>query len=241
MSVCEKKTRGNNTKYSYDRVKEIFEEQGCKLLSEEYLNARIPLDYKCSCRSISRIRLTHFIRGHKCRKCSGKRVGKCLKLTYKQVKKVFKDGGCELLSKDYKNGHSPVDYKCSCGIISKIRLAKFMRGQRCKKCGIDKMSGENSPSYNPNLTDEDRISRRKIPENGIWIKKIYAKNDYTCQKCSQRGGKLNAHHIKNYSSHKELRFEESNGVALCEKCHKDFHKKYGNRNNSQFQLDKFYK
>ena len=70
-------------------------------------------------------------------------------------------------------------------------------------------------------------------------KKVYTKNNYTCQKCVIRGGKLNAHHIQNYSSYKELRFEESNGISLCGKCHKKFHKKYGYKNNTQEQLDEF--
>lgn len=68
---------------------------------------------------------------------------------------------------------------------------------------------------------------------------IYIKYDFTCQKCMVRGYKLNAHHIQNYSTNKDLRFDLKNGIVLCEKCHKNFHKKYGNKNNTQEQLDAF--
>jgi len=236
---CGNKKKGNNVKYSYEQVEKIFTDQGCELLSKEYKNARDKLDYKCSCGNVSKIRLTHFLRGSRCELCGLEKIKKKLRFSYKDVENIFEDNGCKLLSKDYKNGHSPLDYKCSCGDISKIQLSHFLGGQRCKKCGIEKMTGPNNPCYNHNLSDEDRINRRKIPENDIWRKKIYAKNDYTCQKCFQRGRKLNAHHILNYSSNKELRFEDSNGITFCEKHHKEFHKEYGNKNNTQEQLDEF--
>jgi len=101
------------------------------------------------------------------------------------------------------------------------------------------MSGKNNPNYNPNLTDEERINRRKVPENGIWTKDTLIKNDYTCQKCFQRGGTLNAHHILNYATNEELRFDDDNGITLCKKHHIEFHKKYGYRNNTREQLEEF--
>ena len=236
---CGNKKKGNNIKYSHNQVKKIFEDQNCELLSPEYKNARSNLDYKCSCGNISKIRLVHFLRGHRCKKCGREKTKKNLRWSYKDVENKFKDNGCELLSKEYKNWHSPLDYICSCGTKSKITLSHFLSGQRCKKCGIEKMSGENSPSYNHNLTDEDRIKGRKTPENDIWRKGVYIKNDFTCQKCFQSGVYLNAHHILNYSSNKELRFEDSNGITFCQPCHKQFHKKYSNKNNTQEQLDEF--
>ena len=57
---------------------------------------------------------------------------------------------------------------------------------------------------------------------------------------SKKGGKLNAHHIKNYSSNEELRLVLSNGITLCEKHHKEFHKIYGKKNNNLFQLEEFF-
>ena len=236
---CGNKRKGNNVKYSYEQVQEIFKERDCKLLSKEYRSARDVLDYKCKCGNISKIRLVHFLRGHRCEKCGRKKTLEKLKYNYNEVKNIFKKQNCELLSKKYKNGHSSLNYKCSCGRKSKIQLSHFLSEQRCKKCGIVKITGENNPNYNPNLSDEDRIDRRKIPENDIWRKKVYTNNNYICQKCMSRRVKLNAHHIQNYSSYKELRFKESNGITLCEQCHKYFHKKYGNKNNTQEQLDEF--
>jgi len=236
---CGNKKKGANVKYSYKQVKRVFVENNCELLSKDYINARTPLEYKCSCGNVAEIRLTHFLRGHRCRECGIERVKNKLKYTYEQVENIFQEQGCELLSKGYKGFHVKLDYKCSCGGRSQISLSHFLSGKRCKKCGIRKNSGKNHSNYNPNLTAEDRISRRKIPENDIWRKNVYTKDDYTCQKCFKRGGRLNAHHIQNYSSNKELRFNKDNGICFCYNCHLEFHKTYGYNGNTQKQLDKF--
>lgn len=53
-----------------------------------------------------------------------------------------------------------------------------------------------------------------------WRKAIFERDDYTCQECKIRGGKLNADHIKPFALHPELRFELSNGRTLCVDCHR---------------------
>ena len=64
---------------------------------------------------------------------------KSKKLTFEDVKQYFKDRGCELLEKEYKNCNTPMKYRCDCGNDEcKIRFSKFKSGQRCRKCGIKK-------------------------------------------------------------------------------------------------------
>jgi len=68
-----------------------------------------------------------------------------------------------------------------------------------------------------------------------WIKKVFERDNYTCQKCGERGRRLEAHHIKPFSriwtENKIRTFEQAmdceelwnidNGQTLCVKCHKE--------------------
>jgi len=80
---------------------------------------------------------------------------------------------------------------------------------------------------------------RKYFEYREWRSDIYKRDNYTCQKCGERGFRLNAHHIKPFSKIvdeykiktieialecNEL-WDLNNGITLCKKCHIDIHKK----------------
>lgn len=61
--------------------------------------------------------------------------------------------------------------------------------------------------------------RRKSLEYTIWRTSVFERDNYTCQKCGERGGVLQSHHKKQYQYHPDLRFDLNNGVTLCKKCH----------------------
>lgn len=56
-----------------------------------------------------------------------------------------------------------------------------------------------------------------------WRKGVFERDDFVCQKCHRRGGRLNAHHIVKFSECEEKRFDVDNGITLCEKCHREVH------------------
>lgn len=64
----------------------------------------------------------------------------------------------------------------------------------------------------------DRLARYS-PEAIEWRKKVFERDDYTCQDCGVRGTYLEADHIKPWAYFPELRFELSNGRTLCRPCH----------------------
>jgi hypothetical protein len=223
-------------KWSHKDVSQFFQKRGCELLEDKYINSITKMKYKCSCGNISQTTLGNFKSGKRCMKCSGNE-----KYTFEYVFDFFKSRGCELLETVYKNARTVMKYKCKCDSIDKIRFDDFRGGAFCHNCAINKRAGINHYNYNPNLTDEERINRRKTPENRIWRKNTYKRDNYTCQKCFQRGCKLNAHHIVNYATNKELRVDEDNGITFCKNCHIEFHKIYGRKNNNREQLNEFLK
>lgn len=81
-------------------------------------------------------------------------------------------------------------------------------------------------SIRPELDAEIRESRegRSSAEYKLWRASVFSRDDFTCQLCGLRGVRLNAHHIKSYANHRELRYDVSNGVTLCEPCHKLVHR-----------------
>lgn len=58
-----------------------------------------------------------------------------------------------------------------------------------------------------------------------WRRKIFKRDNYTCQLCGEYAGALNAHHLKLWKNHPKLRYSVKNGITLCEKCHKKVHRK----------------
>ena len=56
-----------------------------------------------------------------------------------------------------------------------------------------------------------------------WRKHVFIRDGYLCRKCVNPEGPIHAHHVASFISNKELRFEISNGITLCEKCHKAEH------------------
>ena len=108
----------------------------------------------------------------------------------------------------------------------------------------------------------EKINPRKVIEESYkyseWRSTIFIRDNFTCQKCSKKGGILNVHHIKSFMSlYKEAQdcmpllnvfdavmmytpiWDINNGITFCEKCHLDFHKIYGKNNNNKKQVVEF--
>lgn len=120
-------------------------------------------------------------------------------------------------------------------IIEKMQTDEYKEKQRIRKTGelngMYGVTGPNNPRWNPERTHEQRAQERKTGKDKAWRLAVFERDKFTCQFCGDaRGGNLVAHHINSYSKHKELRHDPSNGITLCEVCHKDYHSAYGWKN-----------
>jgi hypothetical protein len=84
--------------------------------------------------------------------------------------------------------------------------------------------GDGNPSWRGGVTPLNKKLRKAI-ENRIWREGVFDRDNWTCQICGIRGGRLHAHHIKPFSKFPELRLDVDNGITLCCECHKDIHRK----------------
>lgn len=68
-----------------------------------------------------------------------------------------------------------------------------------------------------------KTNKRKALQNNFlyrsWRKRVYERDDYTCQICGIRGGELNADHIMPVCIKQSRIYDITNGRTLCHDCH----------------------
>lgn len=148
----------------YVFIKSFFEKESCVLLSPNYNNCYQKLDYVCNCGENAQTTWSSFKQGHRCRFCGIKKRVLSRTYSYDFIKKQFEKNDCELLSKNYKNAYRKLDYICSCGRKSIISWHDFQAGKRCKRCGVEKMTGLNHFHWKggPRLSKRRSHAKRKL-------------------------------------------------------------------------------
>jgi hypothetical protein len=70
-------------------------------------------------------------------------------------------------------------------------------------------------------------ARFKEPRYVEWRNAVLARDNYVCRHCGRKCRKyergLAAHHVKEYATHPDLRYDVSNGITLCRQCHLSLH------------------
>jgi len=127
---------------------------------------------------------------------------------------------------------SPVEKHCEqCDSLFDVSVDRKDKARFCtRSCYSDWMS-ENQRGENANNWQGGTIDKRLSVEYKMWRLAVLEHDDFTCQQCNQRGGKLVSHHINSFKRFPELRFNVDNGATLCRSCHitgdAAFHRLYG--------------
>jgi len=104
------------------------------------------------------------------------------------------------------------------------RMSIAHKGKRLSpehRAGISAATkGFNNPNWHGGITSERQRARDK-PEYVAWRDTVFARDDFTCQVCSKRGGALEAHHIIPWAVCRALVYDVPNGLTTCKApCHR---------------------
>lgn len=165
--------------------------------------------------------------------------------------KELSESHCKALSESHKGKPSArKGCKLSPETIAKTRLANLGRKQseeEKKKRGLSlrgKCLGEKSAGWRGGINPLREVIRG-LAEDTEWKKKVFARDNYTCQMCLKRGLYIEAHHIKEFSiifrgflnEYKQYSpikdkyalvalarqyskfWDINNGLTLCKQCH----------------------
>lgn len=89
------------------------------------------------------------------------------------------------------------------------------------------LRGDKSHLWKGGLTKKSKKIRSRA-DYKEWRESVFIRDGYSCQECSvvdykNKNRTLNAHHIKSFSKHPELRIDINNGITLCLDCHQKKH------------------
>lgn len=128
----------------------------------------------------------------------------------------------------YLKAHSIKNKKRICPSCGKEFIAKASEDKYCSWECYNKdrhmPKGEDHWNWQGGVSKEN--DHRDSYDYKEWRKSVYQRDGYRCVNCGSKE-KLNAHHILSWRDFPEKRYDIQNGITLCEKCHIQFHKKYG--------------
>lgn len=211
-------------KLTLEQVRESFNKEDYTLLSKRYVNVYSKLEYRCPKGHEHAITWSGWKKGNRCLTCAGQ-----IKPSLEFVIETFEKEGYTLLSKEYINSKTKLNYICPDNHKHSVSWCHWQEGIRCPTCASIKtsirISGAGHSNWKGGISYE--------PYCPIWQDKEY-KNDIKLRDgnkclnptCNKKDDRLHIHHIdydkKNCSPY--------NLITLCGSCNakanydRDWHK-----------------
>ena len=108
-------------------------------------DSKTKLRYECErCGHPDKKSYNDVYNGTGCPKCEMRQVGEMKRWTLEKAKTVFKAVGLTVLSTEYKDTNTALDYVCdTCGYVDKLIPNKAAQGRGCKACGLGRKGSGN--------------------------------------------------------------------------------------------------
>jgi len=122
-------------------------------------------------------------------------------------KKMSEAGMGKIISEEQRRKLREANKGKKHSVETRIKMSKSHRGSKCHL-------------WRGGITKTNRAIRNGL-EYRLWREVVFKRDNYKCIWCGDdKGGNLNADHIKSFAYYPELRFAIDNGRTLCEPCHK---------------------
>lgn len=143
------------------------------------------------------------------------------KISKTRIERKIGKGEHNSFSTEFKKG-SKINLGRKHTLESKIKIGLSGKGRIPWNKGLPMLNkrGPNSYNWKGGTYETERKAFEHKIEYKQWRLDVFKRDDYTCQNCKKRGGKLNADHIKSYILYPDLRLDLNNGRTLCIPCHK---------------------
>jgi len=221
-------------------IEDEFEKRGYELISKEYTNCNTKLEYKCLKHPKYKLFITYasFKNGAGCRYCGREQSNSAKRLSYDVVKLKFEERGYKLISKEYKNNGTKLEYVCEkhSEHIQSITYGSMQQGRGCKYCGLEKNANRRRHDYDTVkaefekkgyelLSKEYKDGKQKLkyrcPKHPEYISSMHFENlKFNNRGCPYCGRELAAEKRRHKYDYVKSVFEK-NGFELLSKEYKN--------------------
>ena len=114
----------------------------------------------------------------------------------------------------------------------------ILKIEEIKKINITINKNIGNKIWKSKLTENQKARTNK--KYTQWRNKVLEKDEYKCQKCNkycESTSELETHHIYSFSEHPHRRYDIQNGITLCKKHHRKFHRIY--KHHGRYELNEF--
>jgi len=116
---------------------------------------------------------------------------------------------------------------------NRVTKAEYIR---CRDCSDILRGGSNHYKW---IEDRTKLHKRSGSQMEKWGNAVKLRDSNKCVLCSADDKPLEAHHLVGFSTDKSVGYDVSNGVCLCNECHRDFHIEFGYGYNTAEQFEEY--
>lgn len=129
------------------------------------------------------------------------------------------------LSKSLRGGKRSEEARAKMSAAAKARIRQPLSEETKAKIGAGNRGKVRRPALEIALaiataSDKPYKQPRCTSATVRWGAAVRERDGHICQRCGTDKGRMDAHHIKPWRTHPELRFDLANGITLCRTCHR---------------------